>query len=208
LRNASTVVSPQYPAAISEATGSPYTHAAIYLGDGFISESIVPNGVVISDVKRLLHGSHCVAVLRSQCGFDGARPGRLKEFVASVLKQHRLYDFSAVLNFGRESKAYFEKQLEFVRENYGKAATTEEFAARSFFCSALVVACYSAVGIIDESAQVAYPPEFFSPGHLCEDPTFGWLLGYLIPEGGSLPSDDPLLANATLWRDNQEARWW
>jgi hypothetical protein len=142
--------------AISSATDGPYTHAAICLGNGPIAESVVPNGVVKSDLKKSLCGSQCVAVFRSQCGFDGTRPGKLNEFVASVLKQSRFYDFSAVLNFGRESKAYFENQLEFVSENYGKAATAEEFAARSFFCSAFVVACYSAVGIIDESAQVAY----------------------------------------------------
>jgi hypothetical protein len=51
-----------------------------------------------------------------------------------------------------------------------------------------------------ETAQVAYQPDFFAPGHLLDDPSFGWLLGCLIPEGGSLPSDDPLLANATLMR--------
>jgi hypothetical protein len=70
------------------------------------------------------------------------------------------------------------------------------------------LACHQAAGIIDNSAQVAYPPEYFSPAHLYEDATFGWLFGYLLPEGGSVPSNDPLLLKSTLWREIDERPWW
>jgi hypothetical protein len=193
---------------ISKATNSPYTHAAIYLGDGCIAESGFPLGVARSALERSLRDSQCVAVLRSQLVFGDDRPTKLNEFVTAVLKEGNFYDFIGVLNFRQRSANYFMNQLEFIRNNYGTFASKEEFAKKYFFCSAFVVACYAIVGIIGESAQVAYQPSFFSPGHLYQDPTFGWLLGYLLPEDGSIPPDDPPLSQATLWRDNYGARWW
>lgn len=193
---------------ISKATGSPYTHAAIYLGDSCIAESRVPFGVTKRALKDSMQGNQCVAVLRSQLGFGADRSRKLNQFIASVLGQRKFYDFIAVARFKKRSAEYFDNQLEFVRENYGKATSHEEFAEQSFFCSAFVVACYTVVGIIGGTAQVAYQPNNFSPGKLGEDPTFGWLLGYLVPAGGAIPTDDPLLTQATLWRDCQDVRWW
>jgi hypothetical protein len=193
---------------IAEATGSPYTHAAIFLGDGMVAESNIPRGVGRRSVEESIKGSCCVAVLRSQFGFGCDRPRRLNEFVDAVLEQNRFYDLIAVANYNKESKEYFDNHLDIVRRNYGKVNSTEEFARQSFFCSAFVVACYSVVGVIDPTAQVAYLPSAFSPGGLYQDPTFGWLLGYLVPEGGSVPNDDPVLTQATLWNNIPGCRWW
>ena len=194
--------------AISSATDSPYTHAAIYLGAGLIAKSGVPFGVTKSALRDSMQGNQCIAVLRSQLGFSGDRPSRLNKFVGAVLEHKKFYDFIAVDSFSKRSADYFVNQLEFVRKNYGEVTSHEEFAEQTFFCSAFVVACYAVAGVIGETAQVAYQPNNFSPGHLSEDPTFGWLLGYLIPEGGAIPPDDPLLTQATLWRDCQDVRWW
>jgi hypothetical protein len=194
--------------AISSATSSPYTHAAIYLGAGIVAESGAPLGVTKSALQDSVQGSQCIAVLRSQLGFGGDRPTRLEKFVAAVLERGKFYNLIAVVGFSKRSTEYFSNQLEFISENYGKVTSREEFAEQSFFCSAFVVACYAVAGVIGETAQVAYQPNNFSPGHLGEDPTFGWLLGYLVPEGGTIPSDDPILTRAMLWRDCQSARWW
>lgn len=193
---------------ITSATGSPYTHAAIYIGAGLIAESVVPSGVTKSALRDSLQGTQCIGVLRSQVGFGDDRPERLIRFVDEALQHNRFYDFIALANFSKRSAEYFFNQLEFIRKNYGKVTSHEEYAERSFFCSAFVVACYAAVGVIGETAQVAYEPNNFSPGHLGEDPTFGWLLGYLVAEDGAIPPDDPLLSRTTLWRDVQDARWW
>ena len=193
---------------ISSATQSPYTHAAIYIGDGLISELVAwPRliGVRKHTLEEFLQGSRCVGVLRSQLGFGGDRPDKLNKFIDAVCDNRKFYNLVAVVNFRRRSKEYFEDQLEFIRNNYGKVAAREKFETQSFFCSAFVVASYTVVGIIGESAQVAYPPEFFSPAGLYRDPTFGWLLGYLLP---SIPDKDPLLSETTLWPDCQGARWW
>ncbi|WP_046868854.1 hypothetical protein [Microvirga massiliensis] len=186
---------------ISKFTDSPYTHAAICLGDNRVAESLVKTGVTTNLLDQSLGGSQCVGVLRSQLGFGGNRPAKLNEFVDAVLKNEKFYDAIGAIALPSRSKNYFGNQLEFIRMNYGKVTTDDEFAKHSFFCSAFVVACYSVVGVIGETAQAAYQPDCFSPGRLCKDPTFGWLLGYLVPDGGSVPPDDPLDVAAMKWRD-------
>lgn len=193
---------------ISEATDSPYTHAAIYIGGGLVAESNVPDGVAKRPVQESMEGCQCVAVLRSQCGFIGDRPRKLREFVDSVLGQGNSYNLFAVAAFKTTSKKHFDNQLEIIATNYGKVTSKEQFAQQSFFCSAFVVACYSVVEIIGPTAQVAYPPNAFSPASLYRDPTFGWLLGYLVPPDGFVPENDPVQTTAHLWRNSQSVRWW
>jgi hypothetical protein len=193
---------------ISAVTGSPYTHAAIFLGDGLVAESNFPRGVAKRPVEESIKGSGCVAVLRSQLGFSGNRPRQLNEFVESVLANGRFYDLIGAVNFGKATKQHGEDQLDFIRLNYGKVTSSDDLAKQSFFCSAFVVACYSVAGVIGPSAQVAYVPDMFSPGSLHQDPTFGWFLGYLVPEGGFVPDDDPIQTQGALWRDLQDCRWW
>jgi hypothetical protein len=126
----------------------------------------VPFGVTKSALTDSMQGNQCIAVLRSQLGFGGDRRRKLNEFVAAVLGHRKFYNLIAVASFPKRSAEYFANQLEFVRKNYGEVTSHEEFAKQSFFCSAFVVACYALVGIIGETAQVAYQPNNFSPGHL------------------------------------------
>jgi hypothetical protein len=119
---------------ISSATGSPYTHAAIYLGSGLIAESGVPFGVTKSALTDSMQGNQCIAVLRSQLGFGGDRRRKLNEFVAAVLGHRKFYNLIAVASFPKRSAEYFANQLEFVRKNYGEVTSHEEFAKQSFFC--------------------------------------------------------------------------
>lgn len=193
---------------ISAGSGSPYTHAAIYVGDGMIAESVSPEGVVENALAEAICESECVGVLRSQLGFNGERPAALASFVTSVIAEGKPFHRHALVSFTDESRDFFDNALERVRDNYGQVATSAELAARSYFCSGFVVACLQAVGLIGDSAQIAYPPAYFSPAHLHSDPTFGWLLGFLLPPGGSVPHDDPLLAQATRWADIEEEPWW
>jgi hypothetical protein len=166
---------------ISSATNSPYTHVAIHIGGNLIAESVAWPcliGVRKNTLEKSMKRSQCVGVLRSQAEFGFDRPNKLNAFVVSVLRHKKFYNLIAAYNFERDSEEYFRNQLEFIRDNYGNVTSHEKFAEQSFFCSAFVVACYSAVGIIGQSAHVAYPPNFFSPAGLYRDPTFGWLLGY------------------------------
>jgi hypothetical protein len=193
---------------IAKATNSPYSHAAIYLGNGCVADSDWPSGVAKRSLESRMQAAQCVAVMRSQYGFSENRPADLNKFVDATIESGKFYDLLNVVNFEKNRDEYFDNQLKFIEENYEKATLTEEFSRQSFFCSAFVVACYSVVGIIGETAQAAYHPQSFSPGCLGEDPTFGWLLGHLLPKNGSVPGDDPLLTKATRWRDMQGCQWW
>lgn len=193
---------------ISAVTGSPYTHAEIFLGDGLVAGSNIPRGIAKAPVEKSIEKSGCVAVLRSQFGFSGDRPRQLNAFVDSVIVEGGHYDFFGAVNFGKATKQHGEDQLDFIRRNYGKVTSNDEFAKQSYFCSAFIVACFSVVGLIGPSAQVAYEPDMFSPGSLHQDPTFGWLLGYLVPQGGFVPEGDPVQTQGTLWRDLKDCRWW
>jgi hypothetical protein len=164
----------------------------------------VQKKLLTKSIKGTLH----VAVLRSQMGFNGNRPLRLSSFVDSVVGKAKLYNFLKAAKFDKISRQYFDHQLEIIQQNYGSVTSDEDFARQSFFCSSFIVACYIVVCIIGPTAQVAYLPEAFSPGHLYRDPTFGWLLGFLLPPGAAVPEDDPLLVHTTSWIDCQDERWW
>lgn len=192
---------------ISDSTDSPYTHAGIYLGEGLVAEANFPNGVERKELLNSIYGSRCVAVLRTQLGFQAERSAKLLEFVDSVVGHRRFYDLS-VVKFQRVENDHLDGLLKHVEENYGNVTSSEEFAKQSFFCSAFVVACFIVVEIIGDTAQILYKPRAFSPGDLYLEPTFGWLLGYLVPEGGSVPVDDPVLIHGTRWSDNMSIRWW
>jgi hypothetical protein len=191
---------------ISKVTGSPYTHAAIYIGDGEIAES-TPPFVKIRKLSAADTKGTRIGVLRSQMGFSEKRAAAVREFVQQLVAKHATYDFAGVLKFNGRHKEFHERLMDEIAANYGKITTTDEFLKQAYFCSALVATCYVVAGVIGDTAQVAYPPNVISPGDIHRDPTFGWVLGYIVPDGEKIPTDDPLMAG-TLWKDNLEVRWW
>lgn len=178
--------------AISDATGSPYTHAAIVLGDNFLAEAVVPTGVVRNPTASALEGSAHVGVLRSQMVFGPERARRLNKFIDAVVENGLLYNFGDARKWKKNKDEFLTSQLEHIAKHYGEFKTTDEMARAAYMCSSLIVACFAAVGIIGKTAQVAYPPATFAPGDLHDGSTFGWTLGYLIPVGNIVPESDPL----------------
>jgi hypothetical protein len=191
---------------ISHASGSPYTHAAVYLGGGDIIEAgypMVEKRQLIETDKR----DYIIGVFRSQLGFSEGRVEALQTFADVLIASHTKYDLRGALK-QKQTKTQFEEELlGLLTQHYGKVVSKEEFEQRSYFCSALVVACYTVSGVIGDTAQLAYKADAFSPADLHEDPTFGWFLGYITADRNQIPPDDPLMA-ATLWRDLSDARWW
>jgi hypothetical protein len=186
--------------AISKVTDSPYTHAAIYLGGNEIAEALVQGGVQKNNLSSVFSGASHIGVLRSQAGFGPERAKLLHEFIDQVIAQGRPYALKGALAWKQTNRDFLSSQMEHIAKHYGEFKSNEEMAKSAYFCSALIVACFAAVGIIDRSAQVAYPPRAFAPGSLYADPTFGWHLGYLVPEGSGVPDDDPLYA-LMQWSD-------
>ncbi|MDE4063249.1 YiiX/YebB-like N1pC/P60 family cysteine hydrolase [Phaeobacter gallaeciensis] len=192
---------------ISSVTDSPYTHASIYIGDGLVAESNPLNGVSKCDVQSSIRKSKCVAVLRTQMGFGLDRQTLLKNFVDEVVDKGNLYDFSVVA-FALTKAEHTKNLMSQIKENYGRVTSADDFAQQQYFCSSFVVACYTITNVIDGTAQILYQPNAYSPGDLYRDATFGWLLGYLLPEGGAILEDDPIKNHTALWKDNLDCRWW
>jgi hypothetical protein len=190
---------------ISAATGSRYTHAAIYLGSNEIAEAAPTVRIrTLSDADKK---GQVIGVLRSQTVFSQKRAAALRNFAEELIKQGVKYDFRGALTFEHRREVFVETLLQNLQENYGKMTKKDELLQGPYFCSALVVASYILSGVIGESAHLAYPPDVFSPAELHRDPTFGWFLGYVTNAPESIPSDDPLLALAR-WEDHQDMRWW
>ena len=113
------------------------------------------SGVKKRPLEGAMKGSLCVAVFRSQLGFSKDRQDKLNRFVEAVIGRRKFYNLLGVFNFEKHRNEYFSKQIEFIAKNYGKATSLDGFSKQRFFCSAFVVACYSVVGIIGETAQSA-----------------------------------------------------
>jgi hypothetical protein len=191
---------------VSKTIGSPYTHAGIYLGASELLEAGDPKVEIRRLSSRDKEGS-IIGVFRSQNGFSDERVRALREFAEALVRNDAEYDWPGIRNF-RQVRTHLEEELfEILERDYGKVLTKDELERRSYFCSALVVACYIVSGVIGDTAQLAYKADAFSPANLHEDPTFGWFLGYITSPDNDIPPDDPLLAT-TLWRDIAEQPWW
>jgi hypothetical protein len=192
---------------ISAETGSPYTHAAIYLGNNEIAESNPGQGVPIQTLSEDDKQNQVIGVLRSQTGFLHDRAANLRSFVDELAEQGAKYDFQGARSFKERHDAFAEGLLKHLADNYGVVTPSGEFAKRAYLCSALIVACYIVCGVIGDTAEAAYHPDVFSAGDLHRDPTFGWFLGYITNEPHRIGPDDPLSA-LTRWADHQDDRWW
>ena len=193
---------------IARSTGSPYTHAAVYLGGMQVLEA-GGESVEIRNLERSEKKDTIIGVFRSQFGFGDDRVERLKEFSAILAGNRLAYDTEGLKAF-RKTRAKFDDELyDRLLRDYGKVMTKDELERRPYFCSSLVVAVYIACGIIGATAQLAYQPDAFSPADLHRGTTFGWFLGYVTDPANIIPEDDPLLI-ATSWRDasDPQDRWW
>lgn len=179
---------------IESATGSPYTHASIYLGDGLLAEASPPKVCKTPLIKAMADDSH-IAVFRSQCGFGPDRATRLNAFIDQLIQQSTWYDLLGLVGFSSRKELHESTQLDRLHEFFENNAPQHTLTNRPFFCSALVVACYCVVGIIDDCAAVIYSPDVYSPGALGTEPTFGHIFGYLAPAGYEVPADDPFINN-------------
>ena len=141
---------------IEQATGSPYTHASIYLGDGKIAEAYPPKVRKIALAESMNVAGH-IAVFRSQCGFGDDRVARLNSFKDELTKKVTWYDFTVLKKGGKRWQKRWEEhvsgQLEKLAQYFANSAPPNEHVNRTYFCSALVIACYCVVGIIDSSAN-------------------------------------------------------
>lgn len=179
-------------------TGSPYTHASIYLGNGEIAEATPPK-VRKSLVANAIKESRHLAVFRSQMGFGKERNECLLNFVEEVINNKARYDFPGAWQV-RNNKAFLSHQenaYEKLDAFFSTNPTPRNQVRNAYFCSAFVARCYCQVGIIHPSAEVLFKPTMYSPKGLSEEPTFGHVFGYLTKHGCAIPRNDPFLKRSS-----------
>jgi hypothetical protein len=190
--------------AISATTSSPYTHAAMYLGDGKIVDARVLQGILVRPLVDLIASTTYIAALRQPGAWDAARVEELRIFAEELHGTKYNVDAfkSYVLKFPRNRQLKWEAQrsahqdslMEKIEAAFANLSPPSEDTSRRYFCSELVVAAFAKVGYLGKGADVIFDPAYMAPGDIPRDNTFGFLVGYLAKGSPfDVPSDDPLL---------------
>lgn len=199
---------------IANATGSPYTHAAIAISSSEIADARVVQGVRIRPLEDIVTESSHIAVFRAHPGLWSAHPlDDLRDFTAAMHSLKAGYNHRPFWKWVPMSKEERREAWEAVRSSHAEGLMDNlrryfeegppppESPYRRYFCSEFVVACFIHCGLIAPSAVAAFKPDAHSPGDLQKDSIFGLRVGFISADPSvELPTDDPFL-NATRYRD-------
>lgn len=191
---------------IAAATSSPYTHAALYLGDGQIVDARVLQGIRVRRLTELLASTQYIAAMRQPGLWDPVRIARLKAFAKTLDELGAKYNTDAFAGYVLEPelnrkvkweehrKAHHDSVMEQIEAAFARPSRPPEDPLRKYFCSELVVAAFVHVGYLGPGADVIYEPGHMAPGDIPRDHTFGFLVGYVATGSPfDVPADDPLL---------------
>jgi hypothetical protein len=166
---------------IRDLTGSPFTHAAIYLGDDEVGDAVPLKGVSVRRLDALLKDAEYMVVLRHPDAWDEERIAGLRQFIEGLQRAGARYNYEGVKKFQENKDGHAQADLTKKLEDFfANAPADSGFKPDTpFFCSELAVACLVNSGFIDKSAEVVYEPGIHAPGDLARDNTFGFKVGYL-----------------------------
>lgn len=186
--------------AITYVTGSNYTHAAICISPNLLAEATLFGGVSKVTLEEFINRYDHVAVFRQPYAWQSQKNIQLmNDFVNSIIDSKAKYNLRGVAVFKYKSEAHKVSVIQKLNDFFNGAASPEPIIKRNYFCSELVVSCFSATNFISPSAQVLYRSSVTSPGDLGREPTFGIFCGYIskIP-GYSVPSTDEFFNVSTF----------
>lgn len=164
---------------IRTGTGSDYSHAILYIGDGRVVEAI-SEGVVERELSLPLGEATLAVALRRRFMTDQAR-----QFVVTSAREQRgkPYDYVGAAGAGLTHKRGMLVALMFPRASYtlylaAKQNALAENRDKKFFCSELVARCYELAGlpISGEEPSFTTPravrvsPQLMYVGHLVGGP--------------------------------------
>jgi uncharacterized protein YycO len=178
---------------IKNVTGSPYTHAAIYLGDNQVGDATA-TGVGFRPVLNLIRQYQHIAVMRNPDAWSRRNTQILRSFILELHGQGTSYNYGGVVRFRRNKTQQQESQLCLLREYFSNPSDRKKvnLSDAPYFCSELIVACFLKTGFIDEAAAIVLHPSNFAPGDLAIDLAFGALVGYLSEKSNyQVPPTDP-----------------
>lgn len=163
---------------IKKITNSDYVHAAIFIGNGYIAESLVKKGVSKNKIQVLLSRYDYIAVLRHPDIWSEDKEITLNNFISKLNNSE--YSISKVLKFEKNKMEHKVSINSKLKAYFDNKYTPQEIEKEKYFCSELVVDCFIKVNFISESAAVLYQSDTYSPGDLSKDGTFGFFYGYLL----------------------------
>lgn len=147
---------------ITAATGSKYTHAAIYLGNGYCLEA-VQGGVQRTATAGLVGRYDRIAAFRQPDAWDVDSQDTLGYFAEKIVATKARYNFAGVVNFEKTKKEYQGSMRERLEAYFSGPTPPIKAGKSAYFCSELVVDCYVATGFILPSAEVVLKAETFTP---------------------------------------------
>ncbi len=194
---------------IAAATSSPYTHAALYLGNEEIVDARVLQGIRVRQLTELIADTQYIAAMRQPGVWDSDRVDRLKAFAKGLNELGAKYNTDAFARYVLEPElnrkviweahrqAHQDTVMAQIEALFAGPPSPRENPLRKYFCSELVVAAFVHVGYLERGADVIYDPGHMAPGDIPRDHTFGYLVGYMAKGAPfDVPSDDPLLGTA------------
>jgi len=170
---------------IEKATGSKYSHAAIYYGDGFVAESLIKEGlgkgqIVKNAIRDVISRYDHIAVIRQPDAWCSEQSiAGLKLFIDKTIENGAKYNLGGIFSFTKRKELHetnvHQKLVDFFANESIPISPNKE----NYFCSEFVADCFIATGFIQPSAAILFQSDTYSPGDLGKEPTFGTFFGYL-----------------------------
>lgn len=164
-----------YEKGIAWCTGSPYTHASIFIGDDTIAEARLPK-VRTCSIRRPIRRENALCVLRRNSELTAKQVESLLAFVENALRREARFDFAFPYT-------YYSRRLMYKVSNGSRTAVQkgrlEPVNCDRYFCTSFIVDSFYAMGLIDRSEQGSYRLGRHAPADFLTDDKFGYVLGHI-----------------------------
>ncbi|WP_127523718.1 hypothetical protein [Mesorhizobium sp. Z1-4] len=164
-----------YERGIAWCTGSPYTHASIFIGNDTIAEARLPR-VRTCSVSRPIRREKALCVLRRSFELTAAQVESLQAFVEGALKREARFDFAFPYTY--YSRRLLHKLSGDPRDLTPKGCSEPVNCGR-YFCTSFIVDSFYAMGLIDRSERRSYRLGGHSPADFLTDEKFGNVIGHI-----------------------------
>lgn len=186
---------------IEDATGSPYVHAAISVGDDMVAESTTGGLQQVSFAVLLKRYAH-VAVFRSSYVWSDDRVRKLKAFVELELQRQAKYSFIGAFKLLWKPKKHAATIHQQLQDFFDRAPESKKkfvfFGHKRYFCSEFVAQCFIEAGFTEGAGAVFFCPDVQTPAALGKDWLYGVLVGFITGKNDYVvPVEDEFYDDAT-----------
>jgi hypothetical protein len=186
---------------IEDATGSPYVHAAIFVGDDKVAESTTGGLQQVSLAELLKRYAH-VAVFRSSYVWSDDRVRKLNAFAEREIQRQAKYSFIGAFKLLWKPKKHAATIHQQLQEFFNRAPESKKklvfFGRKRYFCSEFVAQCFIEAGFTEGAGAVFFRPDVQTPAALGKDWLYGVLVGFITDKKDYVvPVEDEFYNDAT-----------